>query len=1067
MRSKALIRSSVLALIVATGTSVAGAAASRHPTGRHSGTMSLTISEIMYHPRPGGAEFIELLNFGDSTIDLSGVAFTDGISFTFPPGSSLAPGEYAVLASPEDDFEAVYPTATVMGWYDGRLDNGGETVTLQHGDGSILCSLTYDDDYGWPINADGRGYSLVLITPGSDVDEVESWRASAVIDGTPGEADVGPGIPKVLVNEALTHTDLPQRDAVELYNSSAQTADIRGWLLTDDLSEPKKAKIPDDAAFILAPGAYAVLDERVFAEAPGTLNGSTLPGFLLSSHGDEEIYLFSADSAGSLTGYAHGFRLSAAQNGVSFGRYVTSDGTVHFVAQSQLTLGQENAGPKVGPVIISEIYYHPTEQGGIEYLLLENVSDATVNLWDDQEGGDPGNRWMINGIGFTFPAGVSLASGEQVLVVNSDPDDFRSAYSVPAATAIYGPFGNTAADQTASLSNGGETVTLLWPDAPDEGVVPYIVMDRVAYDDRSPWPPADGNGLALSRRSSTSFGNDPASWETRQPCFTPQGCGVAGDESELLFDPSRVMEVEVAIDPADWEELRIQQRNYFDLMFGSCLDQPFPKPFTYFPGTVWVDGVEVDNVGIRTKGYLGSYSYEKPALKISLDEYVEGQRLYGKRLLTLNNNVQDGSYVNQCVGYDMLAAAGITVPRCSFARVTVNGQDMGIYTHVESIKEGFLDRAFGTTSGNLYEGTFSDFRQGWTGTFERKTNRSSTDISDIQAVVDALGSDDEQLEDALDQVIDLDDFYTYWAMDVLIGNWDGYVGKANNFYIYHDPATSRFQFIPWGIDQILSEDYPYGQSAGETGVFVGGAIAYRLYQYPPTQLVYANRVRQLLDTVWHEQQWVDRLYQYVNLIRPYLTIDQRNDIELYVFARQNFIERRRNQILAAIDPSPPEWTEPLQSPPCLAKTGTLSASFETSWGTITAPNWYEAGSGTITATVDGQEMESDIVAVVAGNHPNAYYSYLGLVILQAYLGDNDYLIVYLVTDPQLVTSGAEIELDNVVTYGELYFADLDISDEVYRIGLLGKGDLELVEGGSTTGDPVSGTFSCQVFADFD
>ena len=86
----------------------------------------------------------------------------------------------------------------------------------------------------------------------------------------------------------------------------------------------------------------------------------------------------------------------------------------------------------------------------------------------------------------------------------------------------------------------------------------------------------------------------------------------------------------------------------------------------------------------------------------------------GLTRFTLNNAKQDPSYVNQCIGYDLFRAAGVPAPRCNFANVTVNGENLGLYVHVESVKKPYLRQYFASDEGNLYEGTLSDFRDGWT-----------------------------------------------------------------------------------------------------------------------------------------------------------------------------------------------------------------------------------------------------------------------------------------------------------------------------------------------------------------
>ena len=103
--------------------------------------------------------------------------------------------------------------------------------------------------------------------------------------------------------------------------------------------------------------------------------------------------------------------------------------------------------------------------------------------------------------------------------------------------------------------------------------------------------------------------------------------------------------------------------------------------------------------------------------------------------------------------------------------MTAQGKDLGIYSHVEAIKKPFLSRVFGDDSGNLYEGQISDFNDGLVSTFQVKTNELENDQSDLEAVVTALEADDAALWDALDAVIDMDAFLTFWAMEVLVGHW--------------------------------------------------------------------------------------------------------------------------------------------------------------------------------------------------------------------------------------------------------------------------------------------------------
>src|SRR5207248_9264814 len=86
-----------------------------------------------------------------------------------------------------------------------------------------------------------------------------SWRASGAMDGSPRADDVAPNLPPILINELLTHTDLPQVDAIELFNPTARDVDIGGWFISDDLKTPNKFRIRNGTT--IAAGGHRALTE--------------------------------------------------------------------------------------------------------------------------------------------------------------------------------------------------------------------------------------------------------------------------------------------------------------------------------------------------------------------------------------------------------------------------------------------------------------------------------------------------------------------------------------------------------------------------------------------------------------------------------------------------------------------------------------------------------------------------------------------------------------------------------------------------------------------------------------
>ena len=160
---------------------------------------NLVISEIMYNPQGPyeQLEFIELLNIHpEVSLDLTNVAFTDGVLYTFPPGVTLPPLSHIVMAKDRELFISTYGdlgSTLAPGNFKSSLSNGGETVTLAGNDGSIIQSFEYDDGNGWPAAADGLGPSLVLVTPLSNPDHSLSvnWTTSRNSGGSPGQAEEG------------------------------------------------------------------------------------------------------------------------------------------------------------------------------------------------------------------------------------------------------------------------------------------------------------------------------------------------------------------------------------------------------------------------------------------------------------------------------------------------------------------------------------------------------------------------------------------------------------------------------------------------------------------------------------------------------------------------------------------------------------------------------------------------------------------------------------------------------------------------------------------------------------
>ncbi|MBE0655405.1 MAG: CotH kinase family protein, partial [Bacteroidales bacterium] len=158
----------------------------------------LKVTELNYNPPdvlyyPGkDFEFIELKNTGTQALDLSGFTFTDGVQFTFPQGTGLLPQSFIVIASNKEMFEYYYgypPDFELSG----NFDNGGEKIELRTAEGRVVISFTYSNEFPWPAEADGQGFSLVAVHQNAhgNPDSADYWTTSYNSYGSPMEDDLG------------------------------------------------------------------------------------------------------------------------------------------------------------------------------------------------------------------------------------------------------------------------------------------------------------------------------------------------------------------------------------------------------------------------------------------------------------------------------------------------------------------------------------------------------------------------------------------------------------------------------------------------------------------------------------------------------------------------------------------------------------------------------------------------------------------------------------------------------------------------------------------------------------
>ena len=553
----------------------------------------LKLTEIMYHPddfagTPGSQlEFLEFKNTGSDPIELSGMTFDQGIDYTFPTDAVLGPGEFWVICNNWNGFAARYPGVTPNGEYTNKLSNSGERLKLIDGLLNGVINVNYSDATPWTALADGLGYSLVPreINPIGSQDNALDWRPSTNLGGSPGADDpppVGTGWLDVgpIINEIVSHSELPITDLIEIHNPTDSAIDISHWYLTDDRRNPYKFQIP--AGTVLPADGYITYTEADFSA------GAT--GFKLSRMG-EDAYLFAANPAGVLTGYEHGWEYGPSFQNVSLGAYTNSVGDIHLVAMDTLTDGP-NSTPYIDAIVVEKLNYHDVT-GDYDFITLLNKSNVSLPLYDPAF---PLHRWRIPAIGFTFPPGAVFPADSRIIITEADTNDFRANFGIPTSTRVY--------QYDGALSNGGERVFLEVPDEPDTAgcvlEVPYVAIDGLHYRDDRDWPIAsDGLGTFLQRRAPGQYSNDPINWDDAclgaNPALDPLPCNYPVLITEVNYHSSPTA------DAGDWVELHNTSGGWLDLAGYELRDQKDEHSFLIPGGLGMLDDERIVLAGDTAK----------------------------------------------------------------------------------------------------------------------------------------------------------------------------------------------------------------------------------------------------------------------------------------------------------------------------------------------------------------------------------------------------------------------------------------------------------------------------------
>ena len=299
--------------------------------------------------------------------------------------------------------------------------------------------------------------------------------------------------------------------------------------------------------------------------------------------------------------------------------------------------------------------------------------------------------------------------------------------------------------------------------------------------------------------------------------ITPRPVGNASyDDGEAnVFLDNELTFIDVTMAPADLADLLAN-----------------PEQETYKTCTVHAHNSQIDetvtNVGIRVRGNTSRWSLKK-SWKISFNEFESGRRWHGLKKLNLNGEHNDVTITRSKLTWDLYEQMSIPAPRAAHVYLTINdGADVeDVHVNVEQIDDDFVERWFGSDTGNLYkclyQGARADLRyvapgtaatyqslgdNGTSQTYELEINEETPDYTRLAEFIDFVNNTtDAQFAAGIIDRFSVDNFLRAMAADVAGGNWDNYWYGANNFYLYDNPNTGRFEFIPYDTDNTYGVDF--------------------------------------------------------------------------------------------------------------------------------------------------------------------------------------------------------------------------------------------------------------------
>jgi hypothetical protein len=278
-------------------------------------------------------------------------------------------------------------------------------------------------------------------------------------------------------------------------------------------------------------------------------------------------------------------------------------------------------------------------------------------------------------------------------------------------------------------------------------------------------------------------------------------------DAGFLFDDAEVPRIDLTLSASNLQSLYADPES----------NSEYFAVFSFARGDSTIGPLEV---GVRFRGDTIRNNMKK-SFRISFNSVDQNFDLEGIEKMDLNAEVNDPSLIRSKLGWELFRYMGVAASRSNHVLLYINNNFYGVYLNTEHIDERFVKSRFDNNDGNLYRNLFpadlsylgssqDAYKYKYEGrrAYALRTNEDWDDYDDLVALITTLDTNSgEQLKNELEKLINVQQYLKIMAVDVMTGNWDGYAGDKNNYYLYRDQVTGRFEYLPYNLENSLGIDF--------------------------------------------------------------------------------------------------------------------------------------------------------------------------------------------------------------------------------------------------------------------